>query len=32
MLETFTGGAMGAQERERPIPQHDPALLEGFGQ
>jgi hypothetical protein len=32
LFGALTGGAIGAQERERPVPQYDPALLEGFGQ
>lgn len=31
LFGALTGGAIGAQERERPVPQYDPALLEGFG-
>ena len=31
LFGALTGGVVGAQERERPAPQYDPALLEGFG-
>jgi len=31
LFGALTGGMVGAQERERPVPQYDPALLEGFG-
>jgi hypothetical protein len=31
LFGALTGGVVGAQERERPVPQYDPALLEGFG-
>lgn len=31
LFGALTGGAVGAQERERPVPQYDPTLLEGFG-
>ena len=31
LFGALTGGAVGTQERQRPEPQYDPALLEGFG-
>lgn len=31
LFGALTGGAIGAQDRERPVPQYDPALIEGFG-
>jgi len=31
LFGALTGGAIGAQERERPETQYDPALLEGYG-
>lgn len=31
LFGALTGGMIGAQERERAVPQYDPSLLEGFG-
>jgi hypothetical protein len=31
LFGALTGGAIGVQERERPEPQFDPALIEGYG-
>lgn len=31
LFGALTGGVIGAQERDRPEPQYDPALLEGYG-